>query len=80
MAPDKLAEYMDLMKYSIGTEIEGKITVDGYTNSLEVAEKYFDRLIKKYNVRDVEDHIILFIYDTENAKRIKEYDNTTDIC
>lgn len=80
MPPDKIDEYLDLMKYEIGIEIDNKITTECYTNSLEDAKLYFNSLIKKYTKPDIDYQVTIFIYDTINAKRIKDYDNTTDIC
>lgn len=79
MNADRLNEYMDLMRYEIGYEINDEIKTDCYTNSLVEAEKYFYSLVAKYTKSTIEDHVIVFIYDNNSAKRIKDYDNTIDV-
>lgn len=65
----------DLYRYEVGTIINENRNTIAVTNSLEAANKLYERVIKDL---DDTDHSIVYIYDYDKNANINYYDSEVD--
>ena len=65
----------DLYRYEVGTIINENRNTVAVTNSLEAANKLYERVIKDL---DDTDHSIVYIYDYDKNTNINYYDSEVD--
>lgn len=65
----------DLYRYEVGTIINENRNTIAITNSLEAANKLYERVIKDL---DDTDHSIVYIYDYDKNANINYYDSEVD--
>lgn len=69
-----------ICKYEVGTIINNNRDTILVTDDLKLANKIYERAIKKFSPNNNINHTIVFLYDYDKNTNINYYDSEIDIC
>lgn len=69
-----------ICKYEVGTIINNNRDTILVTDDLKLANKIYERTIKKFSPNNDINHTIVFLYDYDKNTNINYYDSEIDVC
>lgn len=69
-----------ICKYEVGTIINNNRDTILVTDDLKLANKIYERAIKKFSPNNDINHTIVFLYDYDKNTNINYYDSEIDVC
>ena len=69
-----------MCKYEVGTIINNNRDTILVTDDLKLANKIYERTIKKFSPNNDINHTIVFLYDYDKNTNINYYDSEIDVC
>lgn len=73
-------ETLAIYRYEVGTIINNNRDTILVTDDLKLANKTYERAIKKFSPNNDINHTIVFLYDYDKNTNINYYDSEIDVC
>lgn len=73
-------ETFAICRYEVGTIINNNRDTILVTDDLKLANKIYERAIKKFSPNNDINHTIVFLYDYDKNTNINYYDSEINVC